>query len=662
MNLTITQHAHRPRHAHHRLLHALLAASVLITASARAAPEAEASGSAPGSADLTRMSLSELANLDVTSVSKASEALQRAPATIYVITHEDIVRSGVTSVMEALRLAPNLLVQQQNSSSYTISARGLAGNAAAQNFSNKLLILIDGRSVYTPLYSGIYANTVDMMLEDIERIEVISGVGATLWGANAMNGVINFITRASYLTQGGFLDAGAGNSTQFGDVREGGRMSENLTARAYAFGFHRGSELMPDGATALDGWNKGQAGFRADWSNDSDTFTVQGDYYHGAEQVVQNSDALVQGGNILTRYEHRGDASDLQVQLYDDQTEQFGPGENNSGFVVHTYDLALQQSLQAGAFHRLVWGGGERLYAYGITDSSSLTWVPPSRNLSLGNVFAQDTFTVSPRVNLTYGLKLEDDPYSGWSPLPDVRMSFLLSERETVWAAASRAIRSPTPFDEDVVEYLGGLPALIATGRFKPEEVVAYELGCRSQPSRGFSLSVTPFYNVYDNLRTVDPSPTGGFFPLYFGNDLRGETYGVDAWGDWQVSEVWRLSPGLTWVRDRLSFKPGTSQLLGTVQAGDDPSVHASLTSSLDLPRHITFDAALRYMGALPNPSMPHYYELNARLGWQVNRDLGLSLNGQNLLHERHTEVSPVPAAGGEEILRGVLVEVRWRF
>jgi len=661
VNFTITDHAHRSLHAHHRLLQALLAAGLLTAAAARAAPEAEALGSAPGSADLTRLSLSELANLDVTSVSKASEALQRAPATIYVITHEDIVRSGVTSVIEALRLAPNLLLQQQNSSSYTISARGLAGDGPAQNFSNKLLILIDGRSLYTPLYSGIYANTIDVMLEDVERIEVISGVGATLWGANAMNGVINIITRASHLTQGGFLDAGAGNSTQFGDVRAGGRMSEDITARAYALGFHRGSELMPDGATAQDGWNKGQAGFRADWSTDRDTITLQGDYYHGAEEVLQNSDSLVQGGNLLARYEHRGDATNVQVQLYEDQTEQFGPGENSTGFVVHTYDLSLQESLQAGASHRLVWGGGERLYAYGIRDSASLIWVPPSRNLTLANLFGQDTFTVTPGVNLTYGLKIEDDPYSGWSPLPDVRLSYALSDRETLWAAASRAIRSPTPFDEDIVERFGGFTALMGTGRFKPEEEVGYEFGYRSQPSRAFSLSVASFYNVYDNLRTVGPSPISGFFPLYFGNDLRGETYGVDAWGNWQVNEVWRVSPGLTWVRERLNFKPGTPQLVGTVQAGDDPSVHASLTSSLDLPRHITFDAALRYMGALPDPSMPHYYQIDARLGWQVNSDLGLSVNGQNLLHERHTEVPP-GQAGGEEILRGVLAEVRWKF
>jgi iron complex outermembrane receptor protein len=647
--------------AHALRLGLLLAALALSAQRCPGAASAEAEAAAPGSTDLTRMSLDELANLDVTSVSKASEVLKRAPATIYVITHEDIIRSGATSLMEALRLAPNLLVQQQTSGAYVLSARALGGDAVAQNFSNKLLMLIDGRSVYTPLYSGIYANTVDVMLEDVERIEIISGVGATLWGANAMNGVINVITRASYLTQGGFLDAGAGNWTQFGALREGGQFGTDLTARAYAFGFHRGAELKPDGTSAQDGWNKGQAGFRGDWSSDRDTLTVQGDYYHGAQHVLDNSDALVLGGNVLARYEHRGERSDLQVQLYDDQTEQFGAG-SSSGFVVHTYDLALQQSVLAGEEHRVVWGGGERVYAYGITDSASLVWKPRERNLTLANVFAQDTFTATPGLNLIYGLKLEDDPYSGWTPLPDVRLSLALGEGQTLWAAASRAIRSPTPFDEDVVEYFGGFKALAGTGRFKPEEVIAYELGLRSEASNALSLTLAPFYNVYDNLRTVDPSPVTGFFPLYFANNLRGDTFGIDAWADWQVTERWRLSPGLTWVRERLRFKSGAVPIVGTVQAGNDPSVHASLTSSLDLPRHITLDASLRYMGALPEPSLAHYYDLDARLGWQLSPNVGLSLNGQNLLHRQHLEIPPAPATAGEQILRSVLAEVRWKF
>jgi iron complex outermembrane receptor protein len=611
----------------------------------------------PGSGDLSRMTLTELANIEVSSVSKATEALQRAPASIYVITHEDILRSAATNIPEVLRLAPNLLVTQTTSSSYTISARGLGGNPTAQNFSNKLLILIDGRSVYTPLFSGIYANTLDVMLEDVDRIEVISGVGATLWGANAMNGVINIITRASYLTQGSFLDAGAGNQVQAAGARYGGRINGDSTFRVYGFGFHRGALEEADGSTAHDGWSKGQGGFRSDWSTDRDSVTVQGDLYRGSENVADNSDSLLIGGNVLARYEHHGAISDFQAQAYFDQTEQFGPA-GEVGFVVHTYDLTLQQTIAAGEYQRIVLGGGERVYSYGITNSASLLFEPPSHALTLGNAFIQDTVALTNRLNAVLGIKMEDDPFAGWTPLPDARLSWSFNDHATMWAAASRAVRSPTPFDNEVVEKLGSLTYLQANTRFKPEEVIAYELGTRAQPSAEFSLSVAAFYNVYNDLRTIEPAATA-FIPLYWGNLMHGDTYGIDAWGHWQVTDWWRLSPGVTWVRERLSFKAGASQLLGLAQAGDDPSSHATLTSSMNFQHRVSFDASLRYVGALPDPSLPHYYAFDARVGWQATETVDLSVSGTNLLHARHTEFPP---PNGEQITRSALAEVRWKF
>ena len=612
--------------------------------------------------DLARMSLADLASVEVTSVSKSSEALQRAPATIFVITHEDIMRSGVTSIPEALRLAPNLLVTQTTSSAYVISARGLGGNPAAQNFSNKLLILIDGRSVYTPLFSGIYSNTLDVMLEDVDRIEVISGVGATLWGANAMNGVINIITRPSYLTQGAFLDAAAGNQEQALGARYGGRANGDATFRAYGFGFHRGAMEFADGSTAHDGWSKGQGGFRGDWSTERDSFTMQGDFYRGSEHVPDDSDGSLAGGNLLARYQHIGAISQFQAQAYFDQTEQFGPA-GEVGFVVQTYDLELQQSIAAGAYHRVVWGGGERVYKYGISNSATLSFEPPSHALTLGNAFIQDTMALGSRVNFVLGIKLEDDPFAGWTPLPDARVSFSINDHATAWAAASRAIRSPTPFDDEVVEKGGGKTELTGNSQFLPEEVVGYELGLRAQPSSDVSLSIAPFYNVYNDLRTIEltfPS----VFPLYWGNYMRGHTYGLDAWSNWQVNGWWKLSPGFSWVRERLAFKAGSSQILGLVQAGDDPSTHASLNSSMNFPHHLSFDATLRYVGALPipaqpSPGLPHYYELDARFGWRATNALELSLSGANLLHARHTELTP---PFGEEITRSAIAEARWKF
>jgi len=612
---------------------------------------------APGD-DLTRLSLTDLANVDVTSVSKSSEGLQRAPATIYVITHEDIVRSGATRIPEALRLAPNLLVTQLTSSSYTISARGFGGSPGAQNFSNKLLMLIDGRSVYTPLFSGIYSDAQDVLLEDVERIEVISGAGATLWGANAMNGVINIITRASYLTQGSYAGGAAGNREQDGSGRFGGRVNDDTSYRIYGMAFHRSALELGDGASAGDAWSKGQGGFRLDWSTDRNNLNVQGDVYRGLENQPGDGDLVISGGNVLTRYEHRSERTELQVQAYVDQTERVSP-TGEGAFVVHTYDLELQQSIAAGSIQKLVWGGGARVNAYSITNTASLLFVPAGRRLTLGNAFVQDTFALSKSFNLVAGIKLEDDAYWGWTPLPDLRASWQVGDRASIWAAASRAIRSPTPFDDDVVEKVGPAVFLAANPRFRPEQVKAYESGMRLETSAAFSVSVSAFYNVYDDLRTVEPSSSSVFLPLYWGNLMRGDTYGLEAWANWQATDWWRLSPGVSWLREQLRFKPGASGLLGISQAGDDPSAHATVTSSMDLGHQISFDASLRYVGAMPDPVLAHYYEMDARLAWRPSRPIELSVSGRNLLHARHSEFAQ-PA--GEYVTRSVMAEAQWRF
>lgn len=638
------------------LITATAAALLCLRASAaRADPVTEVSGPAD---DLTRMSLTDLANLDVTSVSKSAEGLQRAAASVYVITHDDILRSGATSIPEVLRLAPNLLVTQLTASSYSISARGFGGNPNDQNFANKLLMLIDGRSVYSPLFSGIYADAQDVLLEDVERIEVISGPGATLWGANAMNGVINIITRASYLTQGSFVDVGGGNQEQGTSARFGGRTSDETSYRIYGMAFHRGALEQQDGATAADAWSKAQGGFRMDWSTDHDTVTLQGDVYRGLENQLANDDTRIAGGNVLTRYQHHSDRDDLQIQAYFDQTERVSP-RGQGAFVVHTYDLEIQQSLAAGPFQRIVWGGGERVNSYGITDTATLLFVPSNRALTLGNAFVQDTLQLSKALNLVVGIKLEDDPYWGWTPLPDARASWQMTENADLWAAASRAIRAPTPFDDEVQEKMGPAVFLAGNTRFRPESVTAYELGSRAEATGALSVSVAAFYNVYDDLRTVEPASSTVFTPLYWGNLMRGDTYGVEAWANWQATDWWRLSPGFTALREQLRFKAGASGLLGIAQASDDASSHATLSSSMDLGHHTSFDATLRYVGALPDPALAHYYEMDAHLGWRPSHTLEVSLSGLNLMHARHNEFA---APTGEYIARSVMAEARWRF
>src|ERR1700733_498192 len=430
--------------------------------------------------ELSGMSLEELANVPVTSVSKSEEPLRTAPAAIYVITHDDIARSGASSVPEALRLAPNLLVTRLSASDYVISARGFGGNPGDQSFSDKLLVLIDGRSVYSPLYSGVYLDAQDVMLEDVDRIEVISGPGATLWGANAMNGVINIITRSADVTDGGLVRAAGGNNEKNGAARYGGKIDDDTSYRIYGMGFQREAMQLPDRSSADDGWSKGQAGFRIDRHTASDSSTVQGDLYRATQNVAQQLDGMIDGANLLGRWKHQfSDQSELQLQAYYDLTERYGPPPGAGAFVLRTYDVELQQSLALGSAHKLIWGAGERINDYDITDTATLLFVPPNRALTLGNVFAQDTVALSSALSATAGIKLEDDPYSGWSALPDARLSWTLNDINQLWAAASRAIRSPTPFDVDVVELLwaGGTVGLTGNPQFQPEKVWAYEIG-----------------------------------------------------------------------------------------------------------------------------------------------------------------------------------------
>ncbi len=606
--------------------------------------------------ELSRMSLQELANVEVTSVSKAPEPLRRAPANVYVITHEDIMRSGATSLSEVLRLAPNLQVTQLTASTYQLGAGGFGGHQASQNFANKLLILIDGRSVYSPLYSGVYADTLDVMLEDVDRIEVISGPGGTLWGANAMNGVINIITRPSYVTDGTLVSADAGNQNQMGSARYGDKLGDNGSYRVYGMSFHRGAEESTDGLTAHDGWSKGQGGFRADWTLPQDVVTVQGDVYRGTENQPGIADNAIFGANVVTRWRHQWERSDLQVQAYFDQSERYGPAGSGS-FILKTYDLEIQQNLLLGESQHLLWGAGERVNSYNIDGTATLFFVPPSRNLTLGDAFAQDTLTLAKSLQLTVGIKLEDDPYSGWTALPDLRLSGDLNSRGVVWAAAERGVRSPTPFDRDVQEKSG--PTLFLTGysNFTTEKVSAYEVGYRIQPASFASFSISPFYNVYTDLRTIEPAGGGVFLPLHWGNGMMGDTFGASAWGNLQVADWWRLSPSFSLLRKNLRFDSGASGLLGVAQAGDDPASQAALTSSMDINARLTLDVSLRHVASLPDPALPSYNNLSARLGWHPSRTLEISLSATNIVHANHLEY---PAPAGEEIGRSFMVGARW--
>ena len=636
-----------------RAVKVLSAAVALLAASAQLVAAMADSGA---DEQLKRLSLEELANVEVTSASKSTQPLSEAPAAIYVISHDDIVRSGAQSIPEALRLAPNLQVTQTSANNYVVTARGFSGDPMAQNFANKLLVLIDGRSVYTPLFSGVYWDAQDVLLDDVARIEVISGPGATLWGANAMNGVINIITRAAADTQGALLVAAGGNLEKNVNARYGGQLNDATQYRIYTKVSDDSALELPDGMSAHDAWTKTQGGFRIDWARGADALTLQGDAYRATENQLDADDVAIGGANVLTRWQHTTEQSQLQVQAYVDQTQRRAP-IGGDAFVQHTYDVEIQDAVSAGPYQQLIWGAGERVNSYSITNAGALLFIPPARALTLGDVFAQDTFSLGRAVKLTVGLKLEDDPYSGWTPLPDVRVSWGVGAKALVWAAVSRSIRSPTPFDDDVVEKLMGQVFLTGNPQFEPEKLTAYEIGYRAQPTATVSLSVSSFYNVYDDLRTIEP---GTVAPLEWGNGMAGDTYGVEAWANVQLTDWWRLSPGVKWLHKDLRFSPGASGILGLAQAGDDPSTQAQLRSSMNLGHSVTFDASLQHVSALPDPSAPGYYDLTARLDWRVSRTLDLSVSGFNLTQARHIEL-PV-ADGGEEISRSFIAAARVTF
>lgn len=628
------------------------------TLAAAALWRVDAFAAAPGEVrDLSRLSLEELAHVEVTSVSKAAQSISAAPAAIYVITREEILRSGVTSIPEALRLTPNLQVTQISAGSYAISARGFGDKREVQTQANKLLILIDGRSVYSPLFSGVFYDAQDIMMEDVDRIEVISGPGATLWGANAMNGVINIITRPSADTRGTVVRAGGGNQENAASARYGGSLGANGSYRVYGKTFDRKSLELQDGSSAHDRLTKTQGGVRADWTHDHDSWTAQGDIYDAEQNVLGTSNISFSGANMLGRWNRTTDTAQWMIQAYYDHTERESPPDG-APFELDTYDIELQHSFAIGLSHQIVWGAGKRLYDYDVDNSGALQFQPGHRTLDLANVFAQDVIAVSKRVNLTVGLKLEDNPYSGWTGMPDLRLSWSASDTTLLWAAASRAIRSPTPFDADISEVVGGTPFLVGNPDFQTEKVTAYEIGYRGLPASWLSLSVSGFYDEYDDLRTVEITPVT-LLPLMWGNRLKGETYGIEGWADIQVASWWRLSPGLRSLHKDLRFKEGAIGLLGVEQAGNDPRWRAYLKSSMDLNRSITFDAFARYVTELPDPQTDAYFELSARVAWDITPSWQLALSGFNLLHARHVEYAPPT---GAQIERSFFIEARWRL
>ena len=629
------------------------------------------------SGNLKQLSIEELMNIEVTSVERHPEKLRQAPSAIQVITQEDIRRSGATSIPEALRLADNLEVAQKNSHDWAISARGF--NAA---LGNKLLVMIDGRTVYTPLYSGVFWDAQDYLLEDIDRIEVISGPGGTLWGANAVNGVINIITKSAADTKGTYAEAGGGNQLQeFGAARYGGTLAPNVDFRFYGKYFDRNDEVFANGTTAPDAWHQERGGFRIDSQASSrDTISIHGDIYEGHEDVDTGGAGQASGGNVVGRWGHVfSDQSDLSLQTYYDRTHLLdpipavflgalelspaGPLQDD----LTTFDTDFQHRFALGERNHIVWGLGYRFTHDVVRNSPSLGFLPTTLDQNLYSGFLQDEIVLSPDWSAIIGSKVEHNDYTGFDAEPNVRLSWRPAPGQSLWSAISRAARTPSRIDHDLIEPASSPLVILEGGRdFGSEYVTAYELGYRGGVGSQVTGSISTFYNVYNDIRSTSFTP-GTIVPLYFANNLEGKTYGVEVSGTYQVLENWSLHAGYDLLEENLTVKPGQFDLNDALDETSDPKHQVSIRSALNLPRAVDFDLALRWVDALRINSgptvgtVPSYFELNTRLAWRASNNLDLAIVGQNLLHAHHPEYG-FPDPTRVEIQRSIYGKIAWHY
>jgi iron complex outermembrane recepter protein len=604
-----------------------LATTMLVLIAGRSPAEPAQAIQSPSS--LKKMSLDELFDVEVTSVSQKPESLSQTAAAIHVVTQEDIRRMGILSIPEALRNIPGVEVARVSSRDYAITARGFNGTVA-----NKLLVLIDGRSVYTPLYSGVFWDAQDTFIEDIEQIEVIRGPGATVWGANAVNGVINVITKDAAHTQGLTIAGGGGNAERgFGGVRYGGTLGSHAFFRVYGKHFDRAASLRPNGQEAGDEFRKSQGGLRIDWTPSTiDGFTLQGDAYSGSASQPNTDEAELSGGNVLAQWTRRFSAeSDLQLRTYYDRTDRNIPPI--FGEMLDTYDVTLRHRFAAANRHDVVWGLEYRRAHDDVQNSPSLAFLPSHLTRDLWTFFVQDELAlVQNQLHLIAGSKFEHNDYTGFEYQPSGRVAWTPGAH-TVWAAASRAVRTPSRIDRDLFAPAAPPYLLVGSPDFESEVLRAFELGYKVHAAKDLTASVATFYNLYDKLRSLEVGP-----PLFLANGLKGQTYGLEVEATYQPSDKWRLNPGYTFLRLDLDTTPGSTDMTQSRQEGDSPRHQFFVRSSLTLPREVTLDVDVRHVGELSNQKVPAYTTADARLAWQSTSALELAIVGQNLLDPHHPE------------------------
>lgn len=639
--------------------------------------------------DLTGVSLEELMDMEVTSVSKAPEKYFQAPAAIYVITSDDLRRTGVTTLAEALRLAPGMQVYRINTSQWAIGSRGFASG-----LSRYTLVMIDGRSVYSPLFAGTYWDSQDVPLEDVDRIEVIRGPGGSLWGANAVNGVINIITKKAEDTQGLLASAGGGTEERaFGGVRYGGRRGDDFHYRVYAKYADRDESFSRTGM-AFDDWRSDAWGFRSDWGHagGSDKVTLQGQVSRGqagtrrmdffyvspsSRAVFSNSDSSQ--GYLMGRWQ-RSDArtGDSSLQVYIDTSKR---DDSHLDQNTQTVDAEFQHSLPAFFRNTLTVGANYRYISDHISGSPTAHFVPEGRKQELKSLFFQDQIELFPELLvLTLGNKAEHNVYTGWENHPGARLAWTPSDRHTFWGAASRSVRTPSRLDRDAHIEFSPLPTVarfMPSPRYDSEKLLSYEAGYRIRPAESLFAGIDGFFNKYDDLQSLripplfvefSPPPAKLVFPFIFENKIRGKVYGGEFNTVWKASSFLRLEGIYSYIRMNLENKGGSTD--GVSAPGKETSLprhQVALRASLDLPGGVEVDPVARYVGPLRGPGVPAYWSADLRVGWAPTESWEFSIVGQNLMQKRHLEskenVKPFDLAeNANEIERGVYGKVTWRW
>jgi iron complex outermembrane receptor protein len=599
---------------------------------------------------LKKLSVEELMNIEVTSVSMRPEKLIEVASAVQVITSADIHRSGATRLPETLRLVSNLQMGQANAHDWAITARGFNGLPSAGGIlANKLLVMIDGRSIYNPLFGGVYWDVQNVLLEDINRVEVVSGPGGTLWGANAVNGVINVVTKSADETQGLYASGGVGSFLKdFAQVRYGFKLDSALFLRVYGQRFDQRNTVMLNDKDAHDSWNMTQGGFRMDYyPSEATTITLQGDVYGG---VVSDSarQADTDGQNVLARFKHNfSERSSITIQGYFDRTWRKTPNAGSRFFYqLNTYDLDVQHRFSLTKRQSVLWGLAYRLQK----DNTAQTFVPLSRNMPLYSGFVQDEIAILDNLfKLTIGSKFLHNVFSGFEYQPTARLAYTPNVKNTIWTSFSRAVRIPTRFDSDVT----------TASKFDSEKVNAYEFGYRWRLLDQLSISFATFFNQYHHLRSLD-STSNTMQPVVLANSQEAKSWGVEFSGNYQAKDWWRLRGGMTYFDKKID--PVSPKVFPISEAfeGVDPNYQAMLQSIMDLPKNFQVDVVARYVDELPEikstvtiAHIPAYFSFDLRLAWRY-KSFEFTAVGQNLSEDEHSET------GSSKIPRSIYGKITW--